>query len=394
MCLEFLVIGAQKAGTTTLWNLLRDHPQLWLPDAKEAPFFSHTEVYERGWESYLQRLGVPIDEDLRRGPPDVRRGTGTPDLRGGTGTPDLRGGTGTPDLRRGTGTPDLRGGTRTPDLLRGTITPHYMHGWHDASTRRVAERIARRLPEVRLIALLRDPVSRARSQHAMAIARGRERRDVDRAMRELLRPEALREGRLAPNDTNSYIAQGEYGRILGEYLSFFPRAALHVELSDSLSRDPRGVVRRVLRFLGARDDYEPAVPFQRSFVGGRKPRVRDEELVGLLRAIDATRREGGEGERGGESGAVRAWVAERTLDPGGLEEFERIMRRYLDAPPARWYRERVGLEFTLRKIWNVMPSPPEPISAELRAALYAHFAEDAPALAAATGLTVPWGASG
>ena len=65
--MEFLVIGAQKAGTTTLWNLLRDHPRLWLPDAKEAPFFSHTEIYEAGWASYVERLGVPAGEGLLRG---------------------------------------------------------------------------------------------------------------------------------------------------------------------------------------------------------------------------------------------------------------------------------------------------------------------------------------
>lgn len=332
MSLEFLVIGAQKAGTTTLWNLLRDHPELWLPDAKEAPFFSHTEVYERGWENYLERLGVPREEGV----------------------------------------------------VCGTVTPHYMHGWHDASTRTVAERIARQLPEVRLVVLLRDPVARARSQHAMAIARGREWRDAETALGESLHPDALREGRLAPNDTNSYVVQGEYGRILGEYLSFFPRAALHVELSDVLSRDPRGVVPRVLHFLGVSEDYEPAVPYLRSFVGGRVPRVSDGELVLLLRAIDAAR------PAGEEPGAVHAWLAERDLDDEGREEFERIVRRYLDAPPARWYRERVGLEFTLRKIWNVVPSPPEPISDELRAALHVHFAADADALAEATELRVPW----
>lgn len=42
-CLDFVVIGAQKGGTTALWQLLRDHPQLWLPPNKEAPYFSHTE---------------------------------------------------------------------------------------------------------------------------------------------------------------------------------------------------------------------------------------------------------------------------------------------------------------------------------------------------------------
>jgi Sulfotransferase family len=337
--MEFLVIGAQKAGTTTLWKLLRDHPQLWLPDAKEAPFFSHSEVYERGWTSYLRRLDVPDGQNV----------------------------------------------------LRGTVTPHYMHGWHDASTRTVAERIARVLPDAKLVALLRDPVERARSQHAMTVARGRERRGVDHAMSESLRPEALRRGRSAPDDTNSYVVQGEYGRILGEYLSLFPRAALHVELSETLSLDPQGALRRILRFLGADDGYEPADPFQRSFAGGRESRVRDEDLTRLLQAIDAARRGGDEAA---QLAAARAWVAGRSLDVQGLEEFEQIMSRYLQAPPAGWYRERVGLEFILRKIWNIVPSAPEPVSDEVRAALSAHFAKDALQLRVTTGLTPPWAASG
>jgi hypothetical protein len=334
--MEFLVIGAQKAGTTTLWKLLRDHPELWLPDAKEAPFFSHTEVYERGWPSYLERLGVPVGEGV----------------------------------------------------LRGTVTPHYMQGWRDAGTPTVAARIARLLPQARLVALLREPVARARSQHAMARARRHERRDADSALRESLHPSALRQGRLAPDDTNTYVVQGEYGRILGEYVSLFPRDALHVELSDSLSEDPRGVVRRVLRFLEVDDEYEPPAPFQRAFVGGRRPRSSEEDLMRLLRALDAAR------PAHGEQGAARDWLAERSLDPEGRREFEQIMSRYLQAPAEHWYPERVGLEFTLRKIWNVVPCSPEPISQDVRAELAAHYAADAPALAAATGLTAPWGGSG
>ena len=333
--LEFLVIGAQKGGTTTLWKMLRDHPGLWLPDAKEAPFFSHTEVYERGWASYAERLRVPAGQGR----------------------------------------------------MRGTVTPHYMQGWRDASTAIVAARIARLLPEVRLVALLREPVARARSQHAMALARGQETREADRALRESLSLPLLREGRLAPGDTNTYVVQGEYGRIVGEYVSLLGPAAVHLELSDSLAEEPLGVVRRVLRFLDVDDGYEPADPFQRTFAGGRRPRSSEEDLVRLLRALDAAR------PASSKRAAACAWLAERSLDAQGLQEFEAVVGRYLDAPPERSYSERVGLEFTLRKIWNVVPSAPEPISEEVLAALAAHYAQDARALAAATGLTVPWSES-
>jgi hypothetical protein len=222
----------------------------------------------------------------------------------------------------------------------------------------------------------------------MATARGCEPRGVDLAMSTLLRPDSLRRGRLHPDATNSYVVQGEYGRILGEYLNWFSRSRLHVELSESLAREPVEVVGRVLGFLGVRDDYEPADPFQRTLVGGREPRASAEDLTRLLRAIDSAR------PSGGELLVARTWMTERSLDARGSEEFEQIVQRYLRAPPERWYGERAGLEFTLRKIWNVIPSPPDPISDDVRAALQAHFTEDAPALVAATGLTAPWCASG
>ncbi len=49
---NFLIIGAPKAGTTSLWALLREHPEVYMPEAKEPAFFSFDEVYARGWSWY------------------------------------------------------------------------------------------------------------------------------------------------------------------------------------------------------------------------------------------------------------------------------------------------------------------------------------------------------
>ena len=51
--LDFLVIGAQKAGTTSLFEYLRRHPEIYLPTIKEAPYFSQDAVRRRGWEAYF-----------------------------------------------------------------------------------------------------------------------------------------------------------------------------------------------------------------------------------------------------------------------------------------------------------------------------------------------------
>ena len=45
---NFLLIGAMKAGTTSLWHYLRSHPQVFMPDVKEVMFFDPRHEWHRG----------------------------------------------------------------------------------------------------------------------------------------------------------------------------------------------------------------------------------------------------------------------------------------------------------------------------------------------------------
>jgi hypothetical protein len=114
----------------------------------------------------------------------------------------------------------------------------------------VAERISRKLPDVKLIALLRDPIARAVSGYVMAVRRGLEKRSVDAALSDLLAPQQLEESRRNPILTNSYVALGEYGRILRAYRSRFPAEQLLVLLTQDLADDPGGVLDDTLEVLG------------------------------------------------------------------------------------------------------------------------------------------------
>ena len=96
---HFLVIGTQKGGTTTLHHLLSRHPGIFLPEVKEVHYFSQHFHHNRQWYADHYKLAKP-------------------------------------------------------GQVRGDITPFYM--FHKA----VPERIRSVLPNVRLIALLRDPVER------------------------------------------------------------------------------------------------------------------------------------------------------------------------------------------------------------------------------------------
>lgn len=230
--LDFIVIGAQKAGTTSLFEYLRQHPELSLPATKEAPFFSHEPVYRRGFDDYLRKAFGIADANTRW----------------------------------------------------GTVTPQYMVGglWEQPNPgedgrgfdeRTVPLRIRELLPEVRLIAILRDPVQRARSHHRMAAMNKIEARTFERAVEDLLQPEALTDARREPREQAGYVVWGEYGRILAGYFEVFRSEQILVLFTDELERDAAGVLRRIYEFLGVQADFLPDNVGTRYREGGTDLRV-------------------------------------------------------------------------------------------------------------------------
>jgi hypothetical protein len=217
--LDFIVIGAQKAGTTSLFQHLKQHPQISLPAGKEVPYFSHDTTHARGWTPYMRNL-IRYD------------------------------------------------GLVDPARKWGTVTPQYMVGGvykptrdnvlsNSYDERTVPLRIYEYLPDVRLIAILRDPVERARSHHRMLAMRGGERRSFDEAIGELLRPDALKRARRRPQERTGYIVWGEYDRILAGYFDVFPREQILVVFTEELERAPAQLLSRIQEFIGVRADFEP-----------------------------------------------------------------------------------------------------------------------------------------
>jgi hypothetical protein len=192
--LDFVVIGAQKGGTTTLFEHLRRHPDLCLPADKEAPFFNRPELYSRGVEHlFTTYFPQPLPEGR----------------------------------------------------LLGTVTPQYM------CIDGCATRLGDAFPDCRLVAILRDPVDRAYSHYQMAVRRGLETRSFDDAITAMLAgPEAIASARSATGLGETYVAWGEYGRVLDEYLDRFGRDRLHVTYTAELEHDPAAVLTSVCEFLG------------------------------------------------------------------------------------------------------------------------------------------------
>jgi hypothetical protein len=287
--LDFLVIGAQKSGTTTLWRGLDSHPQIATPGDKERGFFNSDERYERGLAAYV------ADAFARTG----------------------------------------------ADQRIGTVTPGYRPALAEKLDV-IIERMRRTTPDVRLIALLRDPLRRAVSHYRTGLRTGHAK----------LRPfddhyEAVCRQLDVP--WPPLVLRGEYGRILSRYLDAFAREQLLVLWTDDLERDPAGVHRRVYAFLEVDPAHEvPEVG--RLNVGGTRRRVSSTAMDELKAHLEREVWPRVAGERRGELLRATHWWLEHLWntvpDDEATDVGEALRRRLVErfAADGALLRERLGEE--------------------------------------------------
>lgn len=190
--LDFLVIGAQKAGTTSLHEMLAEHGDIALPRTKETHFFSHTERMKNGVEWYLRQFDI-----------------------------------------------------NEPWTLRGEIDPEYLFS-------RMAPANIRRMANVsKFIVILRHPLDRAFSQYQMSLRRGYEVLSFSDA---LLQEETRLSGGDADfaRDHFSYMSRSLYTQQIRNYMDAFPEASFLFIRSDDLSGV--GYI-KVCEFLGIRSGH-------------------------------------------------------------------------------------------------------------------------------------------
>lgn len=228
----FFIIGAQKGGTTALWQYLKEHPQIAMPAEKETSFFVSERMFQKGWAWFCDEL-----------------------LPGADGVRAI-----------------------------GTADPSYL------CRREVAQRIYETVPEAKLIVLLRNPIERAISHYKMMVRWGLEDRSFKEAVQQQLQPDELEVVRsltldeLSKTDrTRVYLAWGEYKRQLREYLDVFSPDQLLILDHEELLKSREDTYRRVLRFVGVDDDYLPRSLGRMFHVGGNRPRSR------ILQSLDESK---------------------------------------------------------------------------------------------------------
>jgi len=231
--LDFIIIGAQKSGTTSLHKYLSGHPQIWMPPEKEAPFFSEDTLYEKGWEHYIADYFYNAPKEK----------------------------------------------------FWGKATPHYMVDM------RVPARIAKLMPEVKLIILLRHPIKRALSHYKMLVRRGVEHRAFSQAIEESLIESSLKivrtQSLLPENEERLIVTNGEYGRIIEEYLKFFDKEQILILFTDDLKDNPKSVLKKVYLFLCISIDYLPPNLGKIYHMGGVRMRITQIESLKRVAPIRA-----------------------------------------------------------------------------------------------------------
>jgi hypothetical protein len=243
--LDFLVIGAARSGTTSLHHHLSAHPGISLPANKEAPFFCATAEDDQGWNGFSARLfGRGSRQDGRL------LGKVTPQYMAGS----------------------LYWARRDPPAL----DPTRLIGTDDPETAAtiVPRRIADHRPDIKLIAILRDPVERAISHYRHAVMQGWEAADPDLAFARALAPETLRRARLLPSECiSAYVTFGEYARILGGYRSVFGAEQLRVLSFADVVHDPATAIEQIVEFVGLPPSPLPPRADRRFNASASSPRL-------------------------------------------------------------------------------------------------------------------------
>ncbi|GAB4291582.1 MAG: hypothetical protein Fur0025_26880 [Oscillatoriaceae cyanobacterium] len=211
---NFMIIGAQKCGTTSLYNYLTAHPQVIPAKQKEIHFFDN--YFEKGVDWYLKQF-PSIDYDK--------------------------------------------------NLITGEASPYYIFHPH------VPQRLYRLFPATKLIVLLRNPVERAISHYYMELSRGDEylslaeaiAKESDRVDLELAKLESDPSYYSIAHRRYSYLSRGLYREQLQRWFDWFPQEQFLILKSEDLFAHPAAIVRQVFKFLEL-PEYE--LPEYRRYMAG------------------------------------------------------------------------------------------------------------------------------
>jgi Sulfotransferase domain len=196
---NFFIGGVNNGGTSFLYSVLKQHPEIYLPREMrpEPSFFYKSWEYKKGMDYYCTRWFSAVPKSA---------------------------------------------------IAIGEKSANYLFGGA-----KVAERIYKELPKVKLIFILRNPIERAWANYRFTVLEGLENLPFEEALR--MENQRVREesGIWAEIQPRSYIGRGFYAQKLKEFLSYFHRSQLLIIKSESFFSDTDDELRKIYKFLGVTD---------------------------------------------------------------------------------------------------------------------------------------------
>lgn len=225
--IDFLIIGAQKSATTSIFRYLREHPRIYLPYKKEIGFFADDHLFKKGLDWYKKELfnSNIIDEKT----------------------------------------------------IVGEASPQYMFSLE------AAKRIHEKFPKIKIIVLLRNPINRAFSAYNMLSNHKEINLDFNSEIFRCIEENKSKKLFVDFKKVN-ILEAGQYSIILKEYFNLFPSDNIFIEFSENISQNPERVMKRLFNFLNVDSSFSSKIFEQKFHQGGK---IKYKFLDNLINSISS-----------------------------------------------------------------------------------------------------------
>jgi hypothetical protein len=224
---NFFIVGAPKAGTTSLYAYLDQHPQVYMSPLKEPSYFAselRPENFSEETSTHIAHETRALEEYLRGDMREKRFGGLVSNWE---------------DYLR------LYSDVAEETAI-GEATAIYL--WSATAARNIAARI----PHARIIINLRNPVDRAFSQYLQMLTAGLIRRSFRDQIDASLHCQDKRIGSLWP-----FLEFGKYHEQIKRYFDAFPRSQIHISYYEDLELAPAQLLSSLFAFLGVDPEFVP-----------------------------------------------------------------------------------------------------------------------------------------
>jgi Sulfotransferase family len=247
---NFFIAGAPKAGTTSLYHFLDQHPQIYMSPVKEANYFASEIRLENFAEEHRERVRQDMRamQDYLAGPMSVKRFGAV-----GLEWEDYL------KLFRNAGDQEAIG--------EGSV----VYLWSETAARNIFAKI----PDAKIILILRDPADRAFSQYRQLAKKGRTSASFSETCKQAMQPSDGKFRAFRP-----FLELGLYVDGVKRYLDLFPREHVHIALYEDFECDARAMFAGILGFLKVRADFE--TDMSKRYLVGAAAYTMDQEDRKLL----------------------------------------------------------------------------------------------------------------